>query len=71
MEAAMREQVIQMVEEEKIIAIVRGIDAEKCMKVADALYEGGIRLMEITFDQKNPDSFPVLSLIHISEPTRP
>ena len=30
----MREQVIQMVEEEKIIAIVRGIDAEKCMKVA-------------------------------------
>ena len=55
----MREQVIQMVEEEKIIAIVRGIDAEKCMKVADALYEGGIRLMEITFDQKNPDSFPV------------
>ena len=59
MEAAMREQVIQMVEEEKIIAIVRGIDAEKCMKVADALYEGGIRLMEITFDQKNPDSFPV------------
>ena len=39
----MREQVIQMVEEEKIIAIVRGIDAEKCMKVADALYEGGKR----------------------------
>ena len=55
----MREQVIHIVEEEKIIAIVRGIDAEKCMKVADALYEGGIRLMEITFDQKNPDSFPV------------
>ena len=27
------------------------------MKVAKALYEGGIRLMEITFDQKNPASF--------------
>lgn len=36
MEAAMREQVIQMVEEEKIIAIVRGIDAGK-------VYEGGGR----------------------------
>ena len=27
------------------------------MKVADALYEGGIRLMEITFNQKDPTSF--------------
>ena len=27
------------------------------MKVADALYAGGIRLMEVTFDQKNPASF--------------
>ena len=53
----MREEVIAKILEEKIIAIVRGVGAEECMKVAKALYEGGIRLMEITFDQKNPASF--------------
>ncbi|MDD3347659.1 bifunctional 4-hydroxy-2-oxoglutarate aldolase/2-dehydro-3-deoxy-phosphogluconate aldolase [Oscillibacter sp.] len=53
----MREETIKLVEAEKIIAIVRGVGADQCMKVADALYEGGIRLMEITFDQKNPASF--------------
>ena len=52
----MREEVIAKILEEKIIAIVRGVGAEECMKVAQALYEGGIRLMEITFDQKNPAS---------------
>lgn len=53
----MREEVIAKIREEKIIAIVRGVGAQQCMKVADALYEGGIRLMEVTFDQKNPASF--------------
>ena len=51
------DEIKEVVEREKIIAIVRGIAAEKCMKVADALYEGGIRLMEITFNQKDPSSF--------------
>lgn len=53
----MREQVIAMIEREKIIAIVRGAAPEQCLRVAGALYEGGIRLMEITYDQKNPDSW--------------
>ena len=53
----MRETTIQKVLEEKVIAIVRGVDPDACMKVADALYAGGIRLMEVTFNQKNPDSF--------------
>lgn len=51
------EEVKQMIEQEKVIAIVRGIEADKCMKVADALYEGGIRLMEVTFNLKDPDSY--------------
>lgn len=50
----MRETVIQWAYEHKIVAIVRGIEPEKCLKVAEALYEGGIRMMEITYDQKNP-----------------
>ena len=53
----MRETIIEKVLEEKAIAIVRGASVEDCLKVADALYEGGIRFMEITFNQKNPDSF--------------
>ena len=50
----MRETVIQWAYKHKIVAIVRGIEPEKCLKVAEALYEGGIRMMEITYDQKNP-----------------
>ena len=53
----MRDQVIQAIEAEKVIAIVRGVSPDQCMRVADALYAGGIRLMEVTFDQKNPASF--------------
>ena len=50
----MRENVIETIKKEKLIAIVRGIAPEKCLKVAGALYAGGFRLVEITFDQKNP-----------------
>ena len=50
----MREQIISMTLEKKIIAIVRGIEPETGLKAAQALYEGGIRMMEVTFDQKNP-----------------
>lgn len=53
----MREQVLKAVAEEKVVAIVRGIEPEKCMKVAQALYDGGIRLMEITYNQQKPDSW--------------
>lgn len=53
----MREKIIQAVEAEKIIAIVRGADPEQCLKVAQALYNGGIRLMEITYNQKDPASW--------------
>lgn len=53
----MKEAIIKTICNEKLIAIVRGIKAEKTLKVADALYEGGLRLIEITFDQKNPDGW--------------
>ena len=53
----MREYTIEQVLEHKAVAIVRGASVEDCLKVADALYAGGIRLMEITFNQKNPASF--------------
>lgn len=55
--STMREQVIEWVNQYKIIAIVRGIGSDKLLKVAQALYDGGIRLMEITYDQKDPSSW--------------
>lgn len=51
----MKDKVIQTVLEQKIIAIVRGVYAEDCLKLAQALYAGGIRLLEVTFDQKHPE----------------
>ena len=53
----MRETIIRKVYKNKIIAIVRGMDKEKTVKIAKALYEGGIRFVEVTFNQKNPDKF--------------
>ena len=45
----MREQIIERVLENKIIAIVRGVYGEDCLNLAKALYEGGIKLLEVTF----------------------
>ena len=52
-----KSQLIEKIKDEKLIAIVRGIESEKCLKVADALYEGGFRLVEITFDPKRRESW--------------
>ena len=51
-----KERIIQEISKHKIIAIARGIYGEKCIKLAQALYEGGIKLLEITFDQSNSQS---------------
>ena len=45
----MREQVINSVLENKIIVILRGFARETLIPLAEAMYEGGIRLIEITF----------------------
>lgn len=45
----MKEQIIKEIEEQKIVAILRGVPAEKLLQLAEALYAGGIRLLEITF----------------------
>lgn len=41
---------IESILNEKIIMIVRGISAEKLPELAEAMYRGGIRLMECTYD---------------------
>ena len=52
----MRAQIIQKVLDKKIVAIVRGVYGEDCVKLAQALYEGGIELLEVTFDQSKPEA---------------
>lgn len=51
----MREQIIQTVLDKKVIAIVRGVYGQDCLNLAKALQRGGICLLEVTFDQSNPD----------------
>lgn len=51
-----KEYIIQEILNHKIIVIARGIYGEKCIKLAQALHKGGIRLLEITFDQSNSQS---------------
>ena len=51
------EQFVKEFFEKKVIIVCRGIAEEEIVNVAQALYNGGIRFMEVPFDQKNPDSF--------------
>lgn len=51
----MREEIIECIQRERVIAILRGVTGERCIRAAEALYQGGIRLMEITFDQTASD----------------
>lgn len=53
----MRERVIKEILDKKIIAIVRGVDEDQALKIAKALYEGGVTMVEVTFNQKNPAQF--------------
>ena len=53
----MRERIIQEIVDKKIISIVRGVEPEKILKIAEALFDGGVTLIEVTFNQKNPASW--------------
>lgn len=53
----MKEAVIQKVLDKKIIAIIRGMEPEVCLKLAEAYYAGGIELIEVTFNQAKPEEF--------------
>ena len=53
----MRKKIIGQIKEKKIIAIVRGIYGDDCRNLTEALREGGVELIEFTFDQKIPDDW--------------
>lgn len=43
--------------ENKVIVVCRGVAEEEIVKVAAALYDGGVRFMEVPFNQAAPGSF--------------
>jgi 2-dehydro-3-deoxyphosphogluconate aldolase/(4S)-4-hydroxy-2-oxoglutarate aldolase len=43
---------IQLLEDTRIIVIVRGVDTKAMLPLAEALYEGGIRVMEVTMNSE-------------------
>ena len=49
-----REIVIQKVLDTKVVAIVRGLES-KHAEFAKALYDGGVRCIEVTFNQARPE----------------
>lgn len=49
----MKNAVINSVLENKIVVIVRGVAKEKLIPLAEAMYAGGIRLLEITYSATN------------------
>ncbi len=51
-----REEIIKDIEENKIIVILRGFSTEQLIHSVDAMEKGGIRLVEVTFDQSGATS---------------
>ncbi len=46
---------LDFISENKVICICRRLYGEDLMKLATALNEGGVKLIEVTFDQADPD----------------
>ena len=53
----MNEEIVRSVHESRIIAIIRGFSPEICLRLAEAYAKGGIRLVEVTFSQKAPETW--------------
>ena len=53
----MRDQVVNGIETSRIVAILRGLKKEQILPAARALCGGGIRLLEVTFQQRRPDTW--------------
>lgn len=65
----MNSEIIKKIEEKKIIVIVRGVEKNKLMPLAEAMYKGGIRFLEITYsaDKKVSDEETAENIKMLSE----
>ncbi len=53
----MKEDIEKLTRETRIVAIIRGFSPDTCLHLAEAYAKGGIRLVEVTFNQKDPASW--------------
>ena len=53
----MSSEIESVVRDRKIIAIIRGFAPDTCLRLAEAYAAGGIALVEVTFNQKEPETW--------------
>lgn len=53
----MKEDIEKAVRDGRIIAIIRGFAPDVCLRLAEAYRRGGVRLVEVTFNQKAPETW--------------
>lgn len=58
-----KQELIQLIEQEGLIAIIRGIEEEKCIKIAKALIDGGVKILEVAFNPS--DNTTIETTAHI------
>ena len=49
------EAALEQIKRTRLVAILRGIGSGQALDIASALYEGGVRALEFTFDHDDPD----------------
>lgn len=49
-------EIVEFIAEHKIVVICRGLYDEELTNTIGALYQGGVRVVEVTFDQADPDA---------------
>ena len=57
MDDTVKEDIERIVRDTRIIAIIRGFGVDTCLRLAEAYAKGGIRLVEVTFAQKSPETW--------------
>ena len=53
-------EIEEAVRQGRIVAIVRGFAPDICLRLAESYVKGGIRLVEVTFAQKAPETWKSL-----------
>ena len=53
----MKEEIVRSVRDRKVIAIIRGYAPDVCLRLAEAYAQGGLGLVEVTFNQKAPETW--------------
>ncbi|MBQ7934984.1 MAG: bifunctional 4-hydroxy-2-oxoglutarate aldolase/2-dehydro-3-deoxy-phosphogluconate aldolase [Clostridia bacterium] len=62
-------KLIEQIEKNKVIVIVRGVAQDKLVPLVQAMYDGGIRLVECTYDAsgKTPDEETAANIQRLAE----